>query len=190
MAKHGSLFILHLLREGIILCDGRGELESVLNSYVEPEKYDYFFRELRSAIPLIDCDLQTYRSNWGRYNRVAIFLLRSTMFSMCAAQREPLFSISRIAQKFGDSRISRCYALKYEERPDYDLFRACGLVAAQYLQTEVHNPSGNIESLLVASGGASKLLRALGLRLVEADSDEEFYNADALRDEDMVCPLP
>lgn len=86
IAKQGSLYVLHLRREGITIRDTGGELARCLEAYIEPDSYEDFLTSLRDCVQIIACDEEEYIAFWTQFNRVAIFLLRSTLFAILASK--------------------------------------------------------------------------------------------------------
>src|SRR5262245_12176660 len=73
LAHSGSLFVLHLKREGRIIRDPDGRLAACLDDYIPPHSYQPFRASLRSIANLLDADATTYSSRFQVYNELAVF---------------------------------------------------------------------------------------------------------------------
>src|ERR1700677_1208324 len=98
IASEGSLFILHLKSEGIVLEDPYSILEEILQVYRPPQSYEPLLQELRLAVNILNVTQQCYLERWDKWNGVALFLLRSVLFALAAEAGHATFSIERIAE--------------------------------------------------------------------------------------------
>jgi hypothetical protein len=190
LCSHGSLFVLHLLNDGIIIRDRDRRLADTLRKYISPRDYRYYRTQLRGAVPLLDCSAEFYSRKWRQLHRIAIFLLRSSCFAELAERGTPLFAMKAVARVLRDDRIEKAYFLKSCHSPNRSLFEFTATLVAEYLHAELHNPYGSVEALLVAGGDRSRLLKALGARLLDDDDGADEYVDHSQREEDLVCPLP
>jgi hypothetical protein len=165
-AVSGSLFVLHLKTEGIVLRDAQGVLARTLGKYVPPASYGPYFDELRRAVNLLNVSGDLYATEWERCHRLALFLLRSTLYAASAERGHPTFSISRLATELEDERIERVYELKYLEAPDSGLYWKCVKLVLEYLHTNFSTPPDSAHSILLDAVGNSALTVAMAQRFL------------------------
>ena len=72
MAQSGDLFVLHLLREGILLSDPDEKLKKILLQYAPPVDYEALKCELRVLSKVLDVGKSAYSDRWIRYNQIGI----------------------------------------------------------------------------------------------------------------------
>ncbi len=95
-----------------------------------------------------------------------------------------------VARALRDDRIEKAYLLKSCHSANRSLFEFTATLVAEYLHAERHNPYGSLEALLVSEGNRTRLLKALGARLLDDDGGADEYVDHFQREEDLVCPLP
>src|SRR5262249_27397566 len=155
--QSGSLFVLHLKTEGIVLHDPRAILEKSLSEYAAPASYDPYLADLRTASDLLNVSKAAYRTQWDRCHRLVLFLLRSTLYARPAQRGKPVFSMSRIASAEGDAQIEEIYALKYHTGPNLELFLRAVRLLLEYLPREFSSPVDSPESILDGAIGINNL---------------------------------
>jgi hypothetical protein len=174
-AAAGSLFVLHLLTDGIVLDDRLRILSRCLGRYVRPPSYEPFFEELRGAANLLNVSNGFYREHWERCNSLALFLLRSALYGRTAACDRPLFSVPAIAEEERDNRILEAYQLKYSAAPDLNWYWRCANLALEYIEARFTTKPDAVMELIMNVAGRSDLTRSLGLRLLGL-ADGAGYN--------------
>jgi hypothetical protein len=126
MASQGSLFILHLIVDGIVVSDPRAILRRALDAYVPPASYDSLRSSLREAAAALlnrDADLDEHREQIGR---LGIYLLRTELYARSAALGNPVFDAERAAGS-EDSDLLRVLKMRRVERlnePDVSAIQA------------------------------------------------------------------
>lgn len=111
MARRGSLFILHLRTDAVIIEDDEGVLASALASYVQPSSYAPLFRELRVAAqalwPVQDSD--KYRLG---LKRLGTYILRTAVYAILAERGTPIFDTGRAAKALGQPVVANALLLR------------------------------------------------------------------------------
>lgn len=166
MAQTGSLFVLHLRLEGVLMRDDGGTLERCLAAYVAPTTYEPLYAELRAAGRLLDVPERVYRDNWKGFHRVGLFLLRTALFGHMAEKGTPTFSMQEISRLLGNPQIAEVWGLKRCAYPDWTRFVLLREVLASELSSDLHNPLPSWRRLLIASREQSPLTVSLGRRLL------------------------
>jgi predicted nucleotidyltransferase len=178
MAEAGSLFVLHLVREGTIIRDPCGTLRQCLSHYVKPRSYDDFRRRLTELAQLLDVDHSGYQARWRRYHDLVVFVVRSALYSRFADAGQPVFSINEISRRVKDADISDALAMKSLQAPVRERFNAALTVTERLLGPVVHNSFGTLEALIVNAGLENGLVLGWGLRLLECDVDVPTYHVE------------
>jgi len=104
MANRGSLFVRHLIDEGVILSDPRGLIASALAAYIEPASYLRLKAELRLILEaMLKPDAVQYRP---LLDNLARFTVRSALYVRAAELNRPLFDVDAAANAVGVPRIA------------------------------------------------------------------------------------
>lgn len=104
MATRGSLFVRHLIDEGVVLSDPRGLVAGALAEYVAPTSYMRLKIELRLILEAISKpDAVQYRP---LLDNLARFTVRSALYVRAAELGTPLFDVGAAAEAVGDPRTA------------------------------------------------------------------------------------
>lgn len=99
MARRGSLFVRHLIDEGVILADPEGLIKAALAAYVEPATYTRLKVELRLILEaMMQSDAVQYRP-W--LDNLARFTVRSALYVKAAELGKPLFDVQAASAAVG-----------------------------------------------------------------------------------------
>lgn len=177
MATQGSLFILHLVTEGVVLQDTSGVLTACLALYKKPDSYLPVFRELRLLADLLATSQASYESAWQQYNDTAIYILRTLLFATQAAFGTPSFSMRVISSRLNDPELYRLSLLKYDSRSDWKKFNLIRSRIAVGLTTRIQNPFGTIEALIVNRFSDCPSIVPFGLRILAREPIQPTYGA-------------
>ena len=96
MGGYGSLFVRHLLEDGVIYEDPDGALQKVLQHYRRPDSYAHFKAELEATLPLFDISEADFRQHPRRWLSIAIFCLRSLIYIRADEQDVLHFSLREL----------------------------------------------------------------------------------------------
>lgn len=91
MAIQGSLFILHLIVDGVVIEDEHGVIESALVAYTPPPSYESLRVALREAAAALLVDDLELRDHLEGIGRLGIYLLRTDLYASAAAAGRPQF---------------------------------------------------------------------------------------------------
>lgn len=166
MAKSGSLFVLHLRREGVIIRDPGGRLLACLKAYVEPSSYGHLRSTLAEAANLLDVPPAGYEKRWEQYHQLSMYLLRTALYARFAEMGEPTFALQNVKKRIGREDLERALALRAASRPQLHDFVLARRLLEEFLDTRVHNPFGTVEALLTNRGLENSALLSCGLRLL------------------------
>lgn len=172
LAASGSLFVLHLKCEGVVLRDTAGVLERTLASYQSPTTYAPLLESLVIAAKILDVSPQTFATNPAGFIRLSRYLLRTTAYVRCLEAGEPLFSIRAVAERLRDPRIVQAFSSKDERSEDIAQFYRLRELLEEFLGAPARNEHGSIEALAVLAYERAPLASALALRLLGGSSME------------------
>lgn len=178
MAQRGSLFVLHLTTEGRILYDPNGELRSILQEYSQPHSYDAMRQEIMVAGSALDTtanDASKYVSSLGP---LAIYLLRTVVFSLCAERGVTTFESHKVAAELGDPDLGEVLKLRRQSSLEFTTAQIDRIrkKLSGYLGDDLRNRHGSIVALALQSGAnpqaqallSNVLSRSAGISYTEA----------------------
>jgi predicted nucleotidyltransferase len=165
MAWSGSLFVRHLIQEAVAIEDNNNLLGDLRVSFVEPESYLEYRRELMAASVLLSVSESEYRSRQERQWRLGCFIFRSYLYALLADDRQLVFSIKDVSCVLKDQRIEE---LLRSRQADYVRYQQLLHVLADYSGPIPICTAGSIEAEIVNAWGKRSLLVILGLRLLNS----------------------
>ncbi|NRD55151.1 nucleotidyltransferase domain-containing protein [Corallococcus exiguus] len=175
MARKGSLFILHLLTEGIAIFDPL-EIKTALQLQFKPQPdYSRLRQEVCHATALLDTTKINYHKRWRRLHALALNLLRTYIYTKLYDQGQLTFSIDTAALRLKDQRISSAMELKTVNHPDIRRFKEARQLLEEYCGHPARNEFGSIEALITNAHGRSELTTSLGLRLLNESEIPMLY---------------
>jgi hypothetical protein len=118
MAGRGSLFVLHLCNDAVIIRDPDGVLACALAAYRSPQSYGPLFSELRAAATALH-EVEDSRRYLASLKRLGVYLLRTSMYAKLAERGDPVFVVSEAVDRLGCPRLGD--ALRLRQKPTADL---------------------------------------------------------------------
>lgn len=176
LARRGSLFILHLKREGRILRDPTGELENCIASYREPSSYENYLEAVGSLMALLDVQHSGYSARWKAYNQVVVYIIRSVLYAQFAQSGVPAFATSALIERCPEPNLPTALALKRAVRPNFGSFSTARELAEKLTGESAVNPFGSMEALITNLAEVNPLIVGLGLRLLGEESFDLTYD--------------
>jgi hypothetical protein len=125
LAKTGSLFVLHLIREGVTLCDPCQVLGQALGKYSHSDDFADLRTDLvvvLNGLSAIDCD-----EFHDGLQRAGVWAARSALYVACAEAGRPTFDVEAACAIIGQPELLDI--VRNPERHDLDEIRASGLRA-------------------------------------------------------------
>jgi hypothetical protein len=99
LARRGSLFIRHLVHEGIILEDNHGMLAEILSDYEPPANYRRLREELTAALGAItSVGAEEFSEGILRTSR---YLTRTALYVVAAERENPSFDVEDLSRELG-----------------------------------------------------------------------------------------
>lgn len=105
MAQNGSLFVLHLIREGLVLDDPSGVLGRALRSYRQPRSYDPLWREIRNASMALAVEDEEFMQYHVGLGRLGLYLLRTSLYVDAISADIDTFDVEVAAKKLGKGHL-------------------------------------------------------------------------------------
>ena len=176
-AASGTLFGLHLARDGIILADRDGELERAIKSFESPDPQELMNR-IRHLSKVLAAPLGDHLEQLPGLVKVGRYLLRSALYGKALALGQPCFSVHEISAREGDpgliSVLSSHKALQPEPTAEHlkDLRKRLAAVVG-VAPTEDVPP---LEALAVAAWESDRDLSNLATLALANDDDPLAYS--------------
>lgn len=174
-SARGTLFGMHLARDGIVLFDTDGTVASHLASMGEPDPNELFER-IRFLAAVLDGAPVEYLS--GQI-RVARYLLRTAVYVAAIAAGKPCFSVRELAGRFNDPGLVTILSSDptIVAPPTSDLLedllhRLTSIVGPLQL-----NPHGGLRNLVVTEWFDEPTRATLGVLVLAGDADQLDYTA-------------
>jgi len=174
LGRAGSLFVLHLRREGIVLADTRGVLQRVLEGYLQPSTYERTRYMLRATAAILDIDEAQLAGNPQGFVRLALFLLRTELYAREAEGGTPSFAMGPILEGHADAALREVFQPKERRRTDFAYFSVLQSLVSKYLACPIHNPYGSLEAYAVGIHDASPAASFFALRILGGDRQMDY----------------
>ena len=123
MARNGSLFIAHLVEEGRPLYDPENLFQRLQDCYREvPLAIE--LRSLQVTSCLLDVSSEVYKDFWPGLHKCAAFVLRSLAYVQARQRNCRSFSLARVTEILGDTRLVHIITIRSLSFPDERTFRS------------------------------------------------------------------
>jgi predicted nucleotidyltransferase len=172
MARQGSLFILHLIREAKPIIDPMDYLRQISAAFRKPASYVSTAREMTAhASTLLDVDESLFATAPRRFMEVGLFLCRTLMYAEHADQGSFSFSLRSLATQ--DDVAFMLYRIK-DVSLSYSDFRSLRqAVREKLISTESRIDVSSIAELTQKKQG-DPLFDGLLRRIVKAESPDGY----------------
>jgi hypothetical protein len=174
-SARGSLFGMHLARDGRVLHDSDHLVAGLLSSMGEPDPA-VLFRRIRHLGAVLDGDPSDHLG--GRI-RVARYLLRTAVYVAALADGEPCFSVRELAVRAREPALVRILASDPDSAPVPspavldDLLARLGDIVGPIAS----DPYRGLRNLIVAEWFDDPARASLGVLVLAGDQDELDYTA-------------
>jgi hypothetical protein len=176
MAARGSLFVLHLLTEGIVLHDVNGRLAAVLQQWHSPPSYEPLFSAVREVSGALDVEESVFRQNANGFTGLAVFLARTELYARCAMAGSPLFGLEAAARHCGVTELTAMIARRRLAGPSWKSFCELRGALRGRLDVPCSNPYGSLEALVVDLDARTPTGAALVLRVLQGGSSIDYHD--------------
>jgi len=174
MAKQGSLFILHLIREAKPIIDPSDYMAKLSAVFRKPTSYELASRDmLAHASTLLDVDESLFSTARHRFMDVAIFLCRTLVYAEHADRGAFSFSMRSLATH--DKVASVVCEIKDQSWSYSDFLRIRQAVHERLRLNEKRFDTSSIEDLRERRKG-DPLFDSLLRRIVEGSGDNGYVS--------------
>ncbi len=124
LAKTGSLFVLHLKTDGVVVFDRNDTLRSILSDFTPRASYSTERSEAAILGWLLFCS-EARDSLTPLAQKTMMFSIRTIAYSLMAESGRPDFSKNRVLQRMSDNNLDTLWNNKYSSgnRIDLDALR-------------------------------------------------------------------
>lgn len=165
LARAGSLFVLHLKDEAIVLRDDRGGFERIVHAW-RPPNLERTIAGMRAAAAVLDVPSSLENTLRQALAAAAVFVLRSVAYLRCYERGAPAFAAARVAAVLGDSDLGAFLSRLREPRRDpVEVLRTARSLIERHLGGPPINPFGSLEALAVSCHRQFPLASTLALRV-------------------------
>jgi hypothetical protein len=175
LAAQGSLFVLHLRTDGVVLDDSFGVLQRTLDAYRQPTSYAAVWHQLATAAGVLDPSAVDARGYLRGLGRLGVYIVRTAAYLRGIEAGEVNFDVESLGEWLGQPGLADAVALRRQA--------AFSLSDIARLRAEIdrivpHVPSTPIESIeTYAITHATQGELAMLMATVLADDDELEYSA-------------
>lgn len=167
MAELGSLFVRHLIDDGIVIDDSEGVIADCLTKYNRPKDYSHFRAELQAVLPLLDVTEMEFESRSKSWLDVAVFCLRSEVYIRADEHSELCFSLAKLEKNTGweDVHLVRI-ARSVDQERRWGVFKDVRNALERCLKGQAINPYGTVEAYATNVFDEHPLVLSLALRII------------------------
>ena len=176
LAESGSLFALHLKRDGIVMADPGNLFQDTIAKFNSPSSYDHLLNELKVLANALDVDSEQYSQAHAWLNRVALYLMRTAVFAELAIAGQPCFSVPQISRRSGDKDLAQNFQIKYHSNVGFDEFSRLRRYVETKLGITAKNDFGSLVRFVLNVSPNSDLVRAFGRKIVALSDHPEISN--------------
>lgn len=119
MAQRGSLFVLHLLTDGVTITDNSGVLQTALDQYRRPASYAPIWRQLSVAAGAVNPEAPDAARYAHGLSRLGLYTLRTAVYILAIEDGNPCFDVDAAAARLDLPGLVR--VLKWRRRTDFSL---------------------------------------------------------------------
>jgi Nucleotidyltransferase domain len=165
LAKAGSLFVMHLVSEAVVLDDPSHLLDAIKSAYVQPASYAPYYEELTSALPIIAIAQTTFDQAPLAYAATASYLLRSYAYARAVESGNKSFSMRDVVKVIDDERLLEpLRRLRFVK--DYGAFYCVVELLFEFADRRFMYRTEPLDVFVVNAYGVCDLAVVLGLRIL------------------------
>ena len=172
----GTLFGMHIRRDGVVISDTTGELRSLIQELQEPDPFQLLSR-VRHFSAILDAGETELDIHLPGLCRLARYLLRTAIYSLALAEGRPCFSVRELAERFADPDLVTLLSSDPGVVAKPSLAEFAKL--RKRLRTAVGRPSpiryGSLESLAVAEWDDDRDRSTLAIMAMTCEGDDLDY---------------
>lgn len=170
MAQQGSLFILHLVTDGIVLSDHNGVLATALDAYVSPVNYDPVWGQLAVVSGVTDTSASNIEAHVESLCRLGIYILRTAVYIRAIEYGAPTFDVDLASACLGEPGLQQALLLRRREQFSLkDLIEIRRLIM-RVIPGSQSNTFGSVEGYAIANSTRPDLASLFSVILGGAQS--------------------
>ena len=104
ISASGTLFGMHVRRDGIVLVDPKGELRNLIQDLEQPDASRLLAR-VRHFSAILECEEADLNLHLPGLCRLGRYLLRTAIYSLALAEGRPCFSVRELAERFDEQGL-------------------------------------------------------------------------------------
>lgn len=167
-AKSGSLFVLHLIKEGKVL-EGQNFIETLASHFKMPD-FKLLKDELIESCKLLQICQEEFNNYKSNIIGVQKFILRSILYMKGIQKGVKTFNILKVLEFLELKEICYIFNRKFQYNMNYDQFLKINTIIENLLNLKFSENISSIESIILNNHPKKNLLHTLGMSIVKKDS--------------------
>ena len=172
----GTLFGMHIRRDGRVLADATGEIEELVQALQDPDPSQLIAR-VRHYSSVLEAGESELEFHLPGLCRLARYLLRTAIYALAIAQGRPCFSVRELARRFADPKLVTLLSSHPNDVGDPSVKEFAELRSR--LRTAVGRPAvvryGSLEALAVAEWDSDRELSTLAILAMTGEGGDLDY---------------
>lgn len=157
MASQGSLFVLHLRLDGVVLLDEQGTLRRGLDAYAPPAGYQHIWHQVAVAAGALDSRASNFNTHVQGLARLGIYLLRTAAYVRSVELGQPEFDIGKLGEVLGYPELGHVLAVRRREEFTANDVANLRRHILRFVPAAHDNPYETVEAYAVANSERSDL---------------------------------
>ena len=100
----GTLFGMHIRRDGVVVADATGDLRGLVHALEDPSP-SHLFSRVRHFAAILEASKTDLHLHLPGLCRLGRYLLRTAVYSVALAEGRPCFSVRELAERFGEPEL-------------------------------------------------------------------------------------
>lgn len=167
-ARNGSLFILHLIKEGKVL-EGHDILETLENEFKMPN-FKNLENELLESCKLLLVSEEEFENYSVNIIGVQKFILRSIVYMRGIERGAETFNIMKVLAILDLEKIGYIFDRKFQKNMNYHQFQEINVILEKLLKIRFEKNIYSIEATILNNYPKMNLLHSLGMSIIKKDS--------------------
>lgn len=167
-AKNGSLFILHLIKEGKLL-NGHPIIETLSKEFKMPD-FRILSKELVQSSKLINIDERVFQKYSIKIIGVQKFVLRSIIYMKGIENGADTFNIYKVLEHISLEELNYIFDRTFQKNMKFNQFQSINKIIASLLEITFEKEFLSIEAIILNNHPKKNLLHTLGMSILKKDS--------------------